>query len=159
MRRLVEYVAVGVAAELIAAAVRLALAAAILLSGCFSDPPPDPEVQPLEIIVGNADPEYGPCLLNVDEVGAGSHEVLPMSMAGNATVRILDPSGAVLYEQALEEHRSQGGGHEVPEDDQGSVRLASGSHRVECTLSADTTHTTELLVVPTRPDHDGGGTR
>lgn len=137
----------------------LALAAAILLSGCFGDPPPDPEVQPLEIIVGNADPEYGPCLLNVDEVGAGTHDVTPMSMAESATVRILHPSGAVLYERAIGEHRLQGGGHEVPEEDQGSVRLASGNHRVECTLSADTTHTTELLVVPARPGYDGSGTR
>lgn len=137
----------------------LALAAAILLSGCFGDAPPDPEVQPLEIIVGNADPEYGPCLLNVDEVGAGSHDVTPMSMAGSATVRIIDPSGAVLYEHGIDEHRLQGGGHEVPEEDQGSVLLESGNHRVECTLSSGTTHTTELLVVPARPGYDESDAR
>ena len=134
------------------------LAAVVLLSGCLGDAPPDPEVQPLEIVVGNADPEYGPCLLNVDEVGAGTHDVTLMSMAGSATVRILDPSGAVLYERAIEEHRLQGGGHEVPQEDQGSVRLASGTHHVECTLSTGT-HTTELLVVPARPGYDGSGTR
>ena len=136
----------------------LALAGAVLLSGCFGDPPADPEVQPLEIIVGNAGPESGPCLLNVNEVGAGTHDVTPMSMAGSATVRILDPSGAVLYERAIEEHRLPGGGHEVPEEDNGSVRLASGNHRVECTLSAGT-HTTELLVVPARPGYDESGPR
>ncbi len=135
----------------------LALAGATLLCGCFGDPPPDPEVQPLEIVAGNPDPEYGPCLLNVDEVGAGTHEVTPLSLAGNATVRILDPSGAVIFERAIEEHRLEGGGHEVLVEDQGSVRLGAGDHRVECTLS-DGTHTTELLVVPARPGYEEGGT-
>lgn len=107
--------------------------------------------------MGNSDPEYGPCLLNVDEVGAGTHDVTPMSMAGSATVRILDPSGEKIFERAIEEHRLQGGGHEVQEEDQGSVRLGAGDHRVECTAS-DGTHTTELLVVPARPGYDEGGT-
>jgi hypothetical protein len=81
------------------------LAGVVLLCGCLGDQPPDPEVQSLEIVVGNADPEHGPCLLNVEEVGAGTHEVIPVSMGGSATVRIVDPSGAVLYERAVEEHR------------------------------------------------------
>jgi hypothetical protein len=123
----------------------------------MGDPPPEPEVQPLEIIAGNPDPEYGPCLLNVEEVGAGTHDVTPMSMAGSATVRILDPSGAVIFERAIEEHLLQEGGHEVQEEERGSVRLRAGDHRVECTLS-DGTHTTELLVVPARPGYDEGGT-
>lgn len=135
----------------------LALAGASLLCGCIGDPPPDPEVQPLEIIAGNPDPKYGPCLLNVDEVGAGTHDVIPMSMAGSATVRILDPSGAVIFERAIEEHPLQGGGHEVLQEDHGSVRLGAGDHRVECTVS-EGTHTTELLVVPARPGYDEAGT-
>ena len=105
--------------------------------------------------MGNPDPEYGPCLLNVDEVGAGTHDVTPMSMAGSATVRILDPSGAVVFERVIEENRLQSGGHEVQEEDQRSVRLEAGDHRVECTVS-DGTHTTELLVVPARPGYEGG---
>jgi hypothetical protein len=109
----------------------------------------------LEIIAGNPDPEYGPCLLNVEEVGAGTHEVTPMSMAGSATVRILDPSGAVIFERSIEEHPLEGGGHEVPVGDEGSVRLAAGGHRVECTLS-EGTHSVELLVVPARPGHEQG---
>ncbi len=136
----------------------VALAGATLLSGCLiGDPPPDPEVQPLEIISGNPDPEYGPCFLNVDEVGAGTHEVTPLSLAGEATVRILDPSGAVVFEQAIEEHRLEGGGHRVLPEDQGSVRLGAGNHRVECLLS-DGTRATELLVVPARPGYEEGGT-
>ena len=135
----------------------LALAGASLLCGCIGDPPPDADVQPLEIIAGNPDPEHGPCSLNVAEVGAGTHDVTPMSMAGSATVRILDPSGAVVFERAIAEHPAQGGGHEVLEQEQGSVRLEAGNHRVECTVS-ERTHTTELLVVPARAEHDESGT-
>jgi hypothetical protein len=111
----------------------------------------------LEIIAGNPDPEYGPCLLNVEEVAAGTHEVTPMSMAGPVTVRIVDPSGAVIFERAIDEHSLEGGGHEVPLGDEGSVRLAAGEHRVECRLS-DGTHTVELLVVPARPGYEQGDT-
>ncbi len=134
----------------------VALAGVTLLCGCLGDPPPDPEAQPLEIIAGNPDPGYGPCLLNVDEVGAGTHEVTPLSLQGTATVRILDPSGAVIFERAIEETASEGGGHEVLVEDQGSVRLGAGDHRVECVLS-EGTHTTELLVVPSRPGYEEGG--
>ena len=134
-----------------------ALVGATLLSGCLGgDVPSDPEDQSLEIVVGNSDPEYGPCLLNVDEVGAGSHEVTPLSMAGDATVRILDPSGAVLFERAIGEHPVGGGGREVLEEEQGVVRLEAGDHRVECT-SSDGTHTADLLVVPARPGYQEDG--
>jgi len=127
-----------------------ALAGIGLLTGCLGDPPPDPEVQPLEIIVGNFDPEFGPCLLNVDEVGAGTHDVTPMTTVGKARVRIIDPWGAVVFERAIDEHQAEGGGHRVPQSDQGSVLLAAGEHRVECIL-ADVTHATTLRVVPARP--------
>lgn len=127
----------------------IALAGIGLVSGCMGDPPPDPEVQPLEIIVGNPDPEYGPCLLNVDEVGAGTHDVTPVAMAGKARVRILDPSGAVVFKRTIQEHPAEGGGHEVVQEDQGTVRLQAGEHRVECVL-ADGTHATSLRVVPAR---------
>lgn len=125
----------------------------LLLGGCFGDPPPDPEVQSLEIISGNPDPKYGPCLLNVDEVGAGIHDVTTMSMGGNARVRILDPAGVVVYERSVEEHPLEGGGHEVLAEDQGSVRLEAGDYRVECSVSGRT-HVIELLVVPARPGYD-----
>lgn len=134
----------------------VALAGVTLLCGCLGDPPPDPEVQPLEIVAGNPDPEYGPCLLNVDEVGAGTHAVTSLSVKGRATVRILDPSGAVIFERAITEDASEGGGHAALVEDQGSVRLGAGDHRVECVLS-DGTHTTELLVVPPRPEYEEGG--
>jgi hypothetical protein len=108
-------------------------------SGCFADPPAAPEVQPLEIVVGNPDPKYGPCLLNVDEVGAGTHDVTPGffggkgngTLAGKATVRILDPSGAAIFERTIEEHRlseEEGGGIVIPPEDTGFVRLGEGNH-------------------------------
>ena len=125
----------------------VALAGLTLLCGCLGDPPPDPTVQPLEIIAGNPDPRYGPCLLDVNEVGAGTHEVAPLSLQGKATVRILDPSGAVIFERAIEAAASEGEGREVLGEDPGSVRLEAGDHRVECVLS-EGTHTTELLVAP-----------
>ena len=128
----------------------VALAAVTLLCGCLGDPPPDPEVQPLEIIAGNPDPGYGPCSLNVDEVGAGTHEVTPLSLDGKATVRILDPSGAVVFKRTIQEHSAEGEGHEVMQKDHGTVRLRAGEHRVECIL-ADGTHSTSLRVVPARP--------
>ena len=121
-----------------------------LLSGCLGDPPPDPEIQPLEIIVGNPDPKYGPCLLNIGEVGAGTHDVTPIAMAGKARVRILDPSGAVVFERTLDENPAEGGGQEVPQSDQGSVLLAAGEHRVECVVAGGI-HFATLRVVPARP--------
>lgn len=128
----------------------------MLLCGCLGDPAPDPEVQPLEIIAGNPDPGSGPCLLNVEEVAAGTHEVAPFSLQGKATVRILDPSGAVIFERALEEHAVAGEGHEVLAEDPGSVRLGAGDHLVECVLSEGTA-TTELRVVAARPGFEEEG--
>lgn len=123
----------------------------------MGDPPPAPEVQPLEIIVGDPDSEQGPCLLNVDEVGAGTHDVTPVALAGEAVVRILDPSGAVVFERSLREHPMEGGGQEVKQEDQGTVRLRAGQHRVECVLS-DGPEFTSLRVVPARPGYEGNGT-
>ncbi len=71
-------------------------------------------------------------------------------------MRILDPSGAVIFSRALEEHALEGGGHEVLVEDQGSVRLRAGDHRAECVLS-EGTHTTELRVVMARPGFEEGG--
>ena len=62
--------------------VGVAFAAPPLLFGCFGDPPPDPEVQPLEVVVGNPDPKFGPCILDVQQVAAGTHDVTAISMGG-----------------------------------------------------------------------------
>lgn len=133
-------------------ALRLGVALAVtgLLSGCFGDPPPAPEVQPLEIILGN--PDRGPCLLNVDEVAAGTHDVTVLPMAGNATARIVDPSGEVVFQRAVEPQPAPGGGQMVTQENEGVVRLDTGDYRVVCRLS-DGTHSTTLRVEPARPGH------
>lgn len=136
----------------------VARAAALLLGGCTGDPPPDPEVQPLEVVVGNPDPEHGPCLLNVSLVAAGTHEVTTLSMTGSATVRIVDPSGRAVLTSAVAAGAAEGGGSEVLAADDESVRLGEGPHRVECVLATGT-HIVELLVVPTRPGYRQGGGR
>lgn len=125
----------------------IAFAGMGLFSGCMGDPPPEPEVQPLEIIVGNPDPTYGPCVLNVDEVGAGTHGVTSVAMAGSARVRIVDPSGAVVYERAIQEEPAMIESEDVMQEDQQTVDLQAGDHRVECIL-ADGTHSASLMVVP-----------
>jgi hypothetical protein len=129
----------------------VAIAGAGLLSGCsFGDSPPDPEVQPLEVIAGN--PERRPCLLNVHEVAAGTHDVMVLSMSGTATARILAPSGGVVFKRVVTAHPAKGGGQVVTEEDQGSVRLEAGDYRVQCTVSGGT-HSVTLRVVPARPGH------
>lgn len=65
-------------------------------------------------------------------------------------MRILDPLGAVVFERTVESHPAKGGGNEVLSEDQGSVRLEPGDHRVECILE-DGTHSADLKVVPARP--------
>lgn len=132
----------------------LVVASAGLLSGCLGDAPPAPEVQPLEIVVGSS--EGDPCLLNVDEVGAGTHDVMPVATADEATVRILDPSDAVLFERAVEPHPMEGGGQVVPMEDEGTVRLEAGDHQVECIVAGDT-YSAVLRVVPARPGYEGAG--
>jgi hypothetical protein len=106
----------------------------------------------LEIIAGNPDPEYGPCLLNVDKIGAGTHEVTPIIEEGRATVVILDPSGDVIFKRTLDEPHAT-----IQPDEQGSVRLAPGDHSVEC-IFPDGTRTATLLVAPARPDYQEGRT-
>lgn len=46
----------------------LAFVAAVVLGGCFGDPPPDPATAPLEVVVEG-------CVLNRPEVAPGAHAV------------------------------------------------------------------------------------
>ena len=134
----------------------VALAGTSLLCGCMSDPAVDPEVQPLEIVAGNPDPKYGPCILNVEQVAAGVHDVVAIPMGGPATVRIVDPSGRAIFRRAVQGGAAEGEGSEVLAGDDQSVRLAERQHRVECVLPTGT-HTLDLLVVPARPGYTPGG--
>ena len=62
--------------------VGVALAGTSLLCGCLSDPAVDPEVQPLGFVAGNPDPKFGRCILDVQQVAAGTHDVTAISMGG-----------------------------------------------------------------------------
>lgn len=138
---------------------RTALSAALavaLLAGCFSDPPPPPEVQPLEIIATNSVQPDRFCQLNVPEVGAGPHEVHLISELGPAVVRVLDPDGTVILEETVVPQVFEG--DEDPQDlpvgqlpEVPVLRLGAGVHTIECMPDGRTTSTAELRVVPARP--------
>jgi hypothetical protein len=132
---------------------RLSWASAlVLLGGCaLSDAPPDPEVQPLEIIAGSSVRPERPCLLNVSRVRAGTHKVVIGSESGPATVRLVDASGRAVLQRRVDSHPAEGGGFEVNESDQGSVRLDTGDYRVECRLRGKGAYTVRLRVDPARP--------
>ena len=121
---------------------RTAVAPLLLLaaaaSACLGDPAPDPAVQPLEVVVGSETTPDQPCLLNVAEVGAGTHDVTVISQSGPATVRILDPAGTVVLEAEAE------GGESAAQP--GSVELEAGTYRVECRPASGSASETELRV-------------
>jgi hypothetical protein len=79
-----------------AARVSAALTGLLLATGCMGDPPREPEVQPLEVVVGSRTASDQPCLLNIPEVAAGEHEVVILA-EGAATVVIRDGAGAVVF--------------------------------------------------------------
>lgn len=121
----------------------------MLLAGCLGDPPVDPEVQPLEVVVGS-----GTCVLNVPEVGAGMHAVMVVHELGNAagsrggTARLLDAGGTVLFEGDTTEHRASE-----------PVRLEEGTYRVECAPDDGPGSSVALRVKAARPGYgleDGG---
>ena len=112
------------------------------LGGCvIGDPPPDPSVAPLEVVVGSRQVEED-CLLNRDSVGAGTHEVTVFSEGGPATVRILDESGEVVFTT-----EAVTGGEGDPEGAP-SVELAAGRHVVECSPDGGTPVSVPLQVDP-----------
>ena len=112
------------------------------LSGCvIGDPPPDPSVAPLEVIVESSVAEED-CLLNRDSVAAGTHEVTVISEGRPATVRILDESGDVVFTGSAIT------GNAGPKKGSPSVELASGRHVVECRPEGGTPVTVPLQVDP-----------
>jgi hypothetical protein len=66
--------------------------AALMLSGCFGDPPPDPASAPLEVVVGSSQLPDQPCLLNREEVAAGEHVVqclADQALLGEVRLRVV----------------------------------------------------------------------
>jgi len=140
--------------------VRLAWAvgAVVLLGGCvMGDPPPDPEVQPLEIVAGSSVRPDRPCILNVRSVRAGTHEVVLISESGPARIRIIDSSRRAVFQGRADSHPAKGGGFEGTEGERGSVRVVAGDYQVECSLRDKGTHITKLHVDPARPGFDEQG--
>lgn len=140
------------------AGARLSTAAALpLLAGCtfMGDPPPAPEVQPLEVVVGSQMRPENPCILNVRQVGAGTHDVIVISESAQATVRILDGAGVVVFEtEEAQPNPQMAGEQEVRALEAGPdrrVRLESGSYSVECAPVDGRVSRTTLRVVPARP--------
>ena len=118
-----------------------AAAASLLLAGCFGDPPPDPEVQPLEVVVGSRSQPDQPCILNVDEVAAGDHEVSVISeREGAARVVLRTAAGSVVFEAS--------GGQPAPEEAPASVTLTPGDHLVQCLSDGAVLGEVPLRVVP-----------
>jgi hypothetical protein len=111
------------------------ISGALLLAGCFGDPPPDPAEAPLEIVVGSTQQPDQPCLLNRGEVAAGLHPVTVISEAGTATVALRDEQGRTVFEG-----RSGPG--------QTSVELAEGEYTVECVTGDRPVGTVVLRVTP-----------
>jgi len=121
----------------------------------------EPEWAPLEVVVGHVDDDS--CVLNRNEVGAGSHDVSVIAESGPATVRIVTGSGDVVFERAAlpaSDSSSEDGALEVPAGEDGgeAVRLDTGDYLIEC-ATAGGVSSAKLHVVPARPGFDSIGIR
>jgi hypothetical protein len=144
----------------------LTLVTTVLLAGCaawdpISDPPPDPEVQPIEVVVNSDSRPKTPCLLNVDEVHAGSHEVSIVGVSGFARVNIVDENARVVF-------RMDNAGQRIETNDAGEVttihgaegegagppaRLEPGTFTVQCRPENGVAGEATLRVLPARAGH------
>ncbi len=134
--------------------------AVALLAGC-GDPPPDPEVQPIEVVVNSDSRLSTPCLLNVDEVRAGNHEVSIVGVSGYAQVNIVDEDARVVF-------RSDNAGQRIETNDAGEVtiygaegkgtgppaRLEAGTFTVQCRPENGVAGEATLRVLPARAGHE-----
>ena len=139
------------------AAVVVLVLGTTLLMFLMTDPPEDPEVQPLEVVVNSRSRPDVPCLLNVDEVRAGSHPVSVIGESGYAVVRIVDEQDRVVF-------RTDNEGQRIETDEDGAItivdprgegegpaaRLRSGTFTVECDPEEGEPGTATLEVLPAR---------
>lgn len=116
-----------------------------VVAACLGDPPPDPAVAALEVIVSSRSQPEQPCLLNRTQVAAGEHEVTLVGESGPASVVFRTAAGAEVFRGAV----GEGGGEQVPAGTEGpaSVHLEAGTYRVECLPSRGPVSAVELRVV------------
>lgn len=143
-----------------------------LVSGCagwdpISDPPVDPEVQPLEVVVNSDTRPGSPCLLNVDKVRAGEHAVSIIGVSGFARVKIVDEDRSVVF-------HGDNAGQRITTNDAGEVtihaaegegegtgpvaRLEAGTFTVVCRPEDGEPGEATLRVLPARPGHEPAST-
>lgn len=121
-------------------ALRLGAVLSVLAAcgGCLGDPGSPPEVAPIEVVA--RDTGEPACLLNRADVAAGVHQTFLLAEGGPATIRLLDPDGAVILESAVADGD---GATSNPE-------LVEGDHVVECRWPDGERRTVQLTVVPGR---------
>lgn len=124
----------------------------------LSDPPPPPETAPLEIIPTTSVKPGEFCLLNREELGAGTHEVSLISDVKPASVRILDSAGGVIFEGEARPQNLQDPPEEMPADMESRVvKLEAGEYLIECKPEGDPVSTAHLKVAPARPGYENLG--
>lgn len=154
------------------AAVLITMLASALVTGCagwdpISDPPADPEMQPLEVVVNSDTQPETPCLLNVNEVRAGEHPVSIIGVSGFTRVKIIDEDHRVVF-------RGDNAGQRITTNDAGEVtihaaegeaedtgpaaRLEAGTFAVQCRPEDGEPGGATLRVLPARPGHEPAST-
>jgi hypothetical protein len=127
----------------------------------FSDPAPDPEVQPLEVVVNSHSNPERPCLLNVEQIRAGVHTVTVIGESGYARVRIVNQQQEVVF-------RTDNAGQRIETDEDGNItgiiggeaegegasaHLEPGTFTVQCHPRDGESGEATLEVLPARPGH------
>lgn len=138
------------------------------LAGCagfdpISDPPPDPEVQPLEVVVNSSTMPDDPCLLNVESVRAGDHAVVVVGESGFARVTVVDDGGRVVFatDNAGQRVETGASGKDtviVGGEGEGGgppAHLEAGTYTVKCHPRSGEAGEATLRVLPARPGHGG----
>ena len=130
-------------AGLLVAGVVAASFASLAMAGFFyvlsSEEERDWSTQPLEVVVEEA---KRTCMLNVDRVAPGRHDVLVIAVDADSRVLIRDRSDRVVFRQAVE------AGDTLVEEVR-AVALRLGTYDVECRTGSATMNV-ELPVVPAR---------
>jgi hypothetical protein len=160
MRRVAAVVAAGLEHAKGPRWVVFSAASLIVVSGCgmFAEETVAPEQRALEVVVAGSGPKGDRCQVNYAEVGAGNHPVAIIASDGQATVRIVNGSGLVVFQadSVSPQQPSSAGSDEEPvmvaaDESSQTVRLDAGEYQVEC-LSGGSTFESPLHVVLTRPD-------